>query len=159
MTGLKTTARILVAAFALGACSGMQLRSPIAPVSGPPSTFVQTTSDVRSARVIDVRDGLGKPAAFRAAKELLEQRSALDVNDPVAGFLMSPWQVGVTRDGAPELRYRTRIIIRFLGDEWKQVSVRAEANWKRGTDEWDVGYDTKALDDLVSELKTKIGKL
>ena len=158
MTDFKTTARIFLGALALGACSNLQLRSPIAPASGPPQTFVLTTSDVRSTRVIDVREGLGKPAAFRAASDLLAQRFAVDVSDQAAGFIMSAWLTGVTREGAPELRYRTRMIIRFLGDDWKQASVRAEANWKHGTDEWDVGYDAKALDDIVSELRTKIGK-
>ena len=159
MIDLRTTAQILLGTLALGACSSMRLRSPIAPVAGPPSTFTQTTSDVRSTRVIDVRDGLGKPAAFRAASELLVQRFAVDVSDSSAGFLMTRWETGVTREGTPELRYRTRMIVRFLGDDWKQVTVRAEANWKHGTDEWDVGYDAKALDDVVSELKTKIGKI
>jgi len=55
------------------------------------------------------------------------------------------------------LRYRVRIIIRFVGDDWKQVTVRAEANWQRG-DEWDIGYDSKALDDVATDLRTRIGK-
>jgi hypothetical protein len=51
-------------------------------------------------------------------------------------------------------------MIRFLGDEWKQVSVRAQANWQRvgANDEWDVGYDTQVLDDVSNELMVRIGK-
>ncbi|HMA24773.1 MAG TPA: hypothetical protein VKP00_12280, partial [Gemmatimonadaceae bacterium] len=76
------------------------------------------------------------------------------------GFLMTPWQASFVRDGTPDLRYRTRVMIRFLGDEWKQVSVRAQANWQRvGTgDEWDVGYDTQVLDDVSNDLVARIGK-
>jgi hypothetical protein len=158
MTDRKAASPLLFATLFAAACGGVQLRSPIAAAPGPPATFLQTTSDVRSTRVVDVREGLGKPAAFRAARDLLEQRFAIDVSDEKAGFLMTPWQTGVTREGAPELRYRTRMIIRFLGEDWKQASVRAEANWRRAPDEWDIGYDAKALDDVVSELKTKIGK-
>ena len=154
-----SVARSLTAAIALAGCSRMQIRSPIAPIPVvvPPATFVQTTSDVKSTRVIDVRDGLTKPVAFKAATDLLTQNYSVDVSDSRAGFLMTPWQAGTTREGAPDLRYRTRIVIRFLGDDWKQVTVRAEANWQR-LDEWDVGYDAKLLDDVASELRALIGR-
>jgi hypothetical protein len=152
---------MMLAALALSGCSHMQLRSPIAPVPVvvPPATFVQTTSDVKSTRVIDLRDGLTKTAAFKAASDLLTQISSSDfVSDPKAGFLMTPWSVGTTREGGPDLRYRTRIVIKFLGgDEWKQVTVRAEANWQR-LDEWDIGYDSKLLEDVSSDLRARIGR-
>src|SRR5215468_4582318 len=157
----------------LTACSHLPFRSPPPPPPAtkvaavepaptpvpppPPASFVATTSDVRSTRIIDVREGLTKVNAFRAATELLTQRYTVYVSDPRAGFLMTPWQPGSTPQGAPDLRYRTRIIIFFLGEEWKQVSVRAEANWQRG-DEWDTGFDAKLLEDVSSELKTRVGK-
>jgi hypothetical protein len=148
----------LLAVASVDACRGVQLRSPIAPTNGgPPSTFVQTTSDTRSTRVIGVRDGLSRTAAFRAASDLLGQKFSIDVSDAHAGFLMSSWQATSLREGAPDLRYRTRIIIRFVGDDGKQVSVRADANWQRG-DEWDIGYDDKLLDDVSNELAARIGK-
>lgn len=158
------------------ACSRMPFRSApppaptpttvpsvVAPAPAPaqpppaPATFVQTTSDVRATRVIDVRDGMVKANAFRAATDLLSQRFTIDVSDQRAGFLMTPWQAGSTPQGAPDLRYRTRVIIRFLGEEWKQVSVRADANWQKG-DEWDIGFDQKLLDEVETELKARIGK-
>jgi hypothetical protein len=149
--------RIFVVVLGLSGCGGVRLRSPIAPASGPPASFAATTSDVRATRLIDVRDGLTKPAAFRAATDLLTQRYSIDVSDQHAGFLMTPWQSSFMRDGVPDLRYRTRLVIRFLGDDWKQASVRSEANWQRA-EEWDVGYDAKMLDDVASDLKTRIGK-
>ena len=140
------------------ACGGVQIRSPIASAAGgPPSSFVQTTSDSRTTRVINVRDGLSKSSAFHAASDLLGQKYSIDVSDPRAGFLMTPWQGTALRDGVPDLRYRTRIIVRFVGDDWRQVSVRADANWQRG-DEWDIGYDDKVLDEISSELAARIGK-
>jgi len=154
----RHAARSLIAAIALSGCSRMQLRSPIAPipVAVPPTSFVQTTSDVKATRVIDVREGLAKAVAFKTASDLLAQNYSVDVSDPKAGFLMTPWQAGTTRDGAPDLSYRTRIIIRFLGEEWKQVTVRAEANWQR-IDGWDIGYDSKMLEDVSSDLRARIG--
>ena len=150
-------ALLLALAAPLHACSHFQLRSPITSVPGPPIAFVQTTSDVRLTRVIDVREDVTKTAAFKAASDLLTQHYSIDVEDSRAGFLMTPWQASLTRDGAPDLRYRTRVIIRFLGQDWKQVSVRAEANWQHG-DEWETGYDSRLLDDVIAELRTRIGK-
>jgi hypothetical protein len=142
----------------LHACSHLQFRSPITSVEGPPAAFVRTTSDVRLTRVIDLREDVPKTAAFKAASDLLIQHYSIDVEDSRAGFLMTPWQASLNRNGAPDLRYRTRIVIRFLGQDWKQVSVRAEANWQRG-DEWDTGFDSRLLDDVIAELRTKIGRI
>lgn len=151
--------RFLTAAacFALTACANVRFRSPIAPAASPPATFVATTSDTRTTRVIDVRDGLSKTAAFRAVSDFLSQKYAIDVSDAHAGFLMTPWQAPLIRDGVPDLRYRTRVITRFIGDDWKQLSVRVEANWQKG-DEWDVGYDSEMLEDVVVELRARVGK-
>jgi hypothetical protein len=147
----------LIAVIASSACHGVHLRSPIAPASGPPETFVQTSSDARATRVIELRDGTTKAAAFQAATDLLMKRFSIDVTDQHAGFLMTPWQASFVRNGAPDLHYRTRITIRFLGDDWKQVSVRADANWQRA-EEWDVGYDSKLLDDVSTDLQGRVGK-
>ena len=149
---------LLTTLAALTACSSMRIRSPIAPVAGPPPTFVLTTSDVRGSRLIDVRDGIAKPAAFRAVIDMVTQRYSVDVKDQEAGFVMSPWQASFMRDGAPDLRYRTRVMIRFLGDDWKQVSIRVQANWQRTGDEWDIGYDKHLLDEVGNDLQSRIGK-
>src|SRR5215212_216793 len=117
----------------LSACGGVRLQTGATP-SQPP-TFIATTSDTKSSRVIDVRDGITKAAAFKAASDMLIARFSVDVSDQRAGFLMTPWQASFIREGAPDLRYRMRIVIRFVGDDWKQATVRTEANWQRG-EEW-----------------------
>jgi hypothetical protein len=151
--------RPLVALVFAAGCSGVALRSPISTApsnGGPPQTFVTTTVDARMTRVIDVRDGLTKAQAFRAASDYLTQKFSIDVSDARAGFLMTAWQNNLVRGGAPELRYRTRLIIR-VSDDGKQASIRSEANWQHG-EEWDVGYDSQMLEDGVVELRTRIGK-
>ena len=124
---------------------------------GAPTTFVASTSDSKTTRIIVVRDGLTKSTLFRLAGEYLAQRYTIDVSDPNAGYLMTPWQATLSRDGVPELRYRTRIVLRFLGDDWKQLAVRAEANWLRG-EEWQVGYDSVLLDSVSAHLNQKLGR-
>lgn len=161
---------IVFVALALGACS----RTPAGPVTAPtptstapskpaappppPPTFVKTTSETRTTRLVDVREGMTKQQLFRTVSDWLAQKYSIDVSDPRAGFLMTPWQASYLRDGLPDLHYRTRVVIRFVGDSaWKQVSARAEANWQVG-DEWDIGYDQQLLEDVVVELRTRIGK-
>jgi hypothetical protein len=122
----------------------------------PPETFVQTTAEGRSTRVIDVRDGLSRPQAMRTLTETLEKRYVVDVVDPRAGFAMTAWRASLVRDGVPDLRYRTRISARFLGDDWRKLQLHGEANWARG-DEWDVGVDAPQLDSMTSELNAKLG--
>jgi hypothetical protein len=152
----------LLAATVPAACTRAHAREAPTPVvrpltSNPPSSFQETTSDARIGRVIDVREGLGKAAAFKAATEVLADVSSVDVSDQHAGFLMSPWQASVVRNGLPDVRYRTRVVIRFLGENWSQASVRAEANWQNG-DSWDVGVDNKLLARVSDELRERIGK-
>jgi hypothetical protein len=124
---------------------------------GPPSTFSRTTADLKVSRLIEVREGMSKTALFRAATEVLSSKYSVDVSDQKAGFLMTPWQASFSRAGMPDLRYRTRVVIRFVGEDWKQVLVRAEANWQRD-DEWDVGVDNSLLEEVASEVRTRIGK-
>jgi hypothetical protein len=126
--------------------------------SGAPVSFVRSTSDTRSTRLIDVRDGLTKPLAWRTALEVLGADHTVDVRDELAGFAMTPWEATVVRDGVPDLRYRTRVTLRFLGEEWKQLQVRADANWRSRGDEWDVGFDEVLLEKVTSDLQSRLGK-
>ena len=89
--------------------------------------------------------------------DALGQRFTLDVVDPRAGFAMTAWQATVLRDGVPDLRYRTKLTARFLGDDWRHVQLRDEANWQRG-EEWDVGYDVAQLDSVAADLRARLGK-
>ena len=124
---------------------------------GPPPTFSRTTADLKVSRLIDVREGISKTTLWRAANEVLSSKYSIDVSDQKAGFLMTPWQASFSRAGMPDLRYRTRVIIRFVGEDWKQVLVRAEANWQRD-DEWEIGVDNALLEDVSNDVKAKIGK-
>jgi hypothetical protein len=143
---------------ALAGCAGTRSAStaPTPLPENPPSTFMFTTSDARMTRVIDVRDGFTKAQVFKVASDYLTSKYSVDVSDLRAGFLMTPWQNSIVRAGAPDLRYRTRLIIRVTEDG-KQASIRSEANWQRG-ENWDIGYDAQMLEDAVIEMRTRVGK-
>jgi hypothetical protein len=122
-----------------------------------PSTFVRTTAEQPAMRSIDVREGLTHPQAMRALTDALSQRYVVDVVDPRAGFAMTTWQASGVRDGVPDLRYRTRITARFLGDDWRSLQVHSEARWAKGQ-EADIGYDSAQLDSVATDLRARIGK-
>lgn len=129
----------------------------VATPSVVPPSFVRTTAEAPATRVIDVRDGIPRSQAMRLLTDALGQRFTLDVVDLRAGFAMTSWQATLLREGVPDLRYRTRLTARFIGDDWRRLQLRDEANWQRG-EEWDVGYDVAQLDSVASDVRTKLGK-
>jgi hypothetical protein len=124
---------------------------------GPPSTFVKTTNESRLTRLIEVREAVAKPTLWRLLGEALGASHTIEVRDAQAGFMMTSWETTVVRDGVPDLRYRTRVVTRFLDDDWKQLQLRVEATWRSG-DELDVGTDQALLDRTLGELTAKLGK-
>ena len=123
----------------------------------PPASFVRSTAESQTTRVLDVRESSSRAALFHAATDVLSDRWTVDVSDARAGFLMTTWQASFARSGIPDLRYRTRIVVRFLPPEWKRMSVTAEANWQHG-DEWEVGYDRPLLEQVTTELQAAVGR-
>lgn len=147
---------VLAAALvALSACKS--LPASVGGGSGAPATFVNSVADNRATRTVDVREGLSHAQALRILSDALSQRFTVDVSDSRAGFAMTAWQASLVRGGVPDLRYRTRVSARFLGDDWRKVQVRSEANWARGN-EWDVGFDVAQLDSVSGDLRTKLGR-
>jgi hypothetical protein len=122
----------------------------------PPASFVPTTAELRATRLLEVRDGLTRGDAMKLVADALGRRYVVEVADPNAGFTMTAWRASMSRSGVPDLRYRTRLIARFLGDDWRRVQLRGEANWARG-DEWEIGYDAAQLDTASRELHERLG--
>jgi hypothetical protein len=127
------------------------------PQGAPPPSFVRTTAEAPAMRTIDVRDGLTHQQAMRLLIDALQQRFTIDVVDPRAGFAMTTWQASLMREGAPDLRYRSRVTARFIGDEWRSLQVLSEARWSHGA-EPDVGYDAAQLDSVAADLRTRFAR-
>lgn len=165
---MKFAALVLI--FGVAACGGMGKGSaPPTPAEAvaaatlmtanatAPATFVRSTAESQVTRSIDVRDGITHAQAMRTLVDALSQRYTVEVQDPRAGFAMTAWEASLLRDGVPDLRYRTRLTARFLGDDWKKLQLRHEANWAR-REEWDVGFDVAQLDSVTALVRTKLGR-
>jgi hypothetical protein len=125
--------------------------------AAPPATFVHSTAESRNTVVIDVREGLTRPVAMRILTDALGVNYTVEITDPRAGFVMTAWAASTAREGVPELRYRTRFVAQFTGDDWRKLQLRQEANWARGQ-EWEVGFDAAQLDSMSTELRSKLGR-
>jgi len=156
----------LLLACALIACTTSGSQGPSsstttspAPVQNPgaPATFVRSTAEAPAMRNIEVREGLTHQQAMRMLGEALSQRFVVDVVDQRAGFVMTTWQASLSRDGVPDLRYRTRFVARFV-DDWRALQLHSEARWAAHGDEADIGYDKAQLDSLAADLRVKVGK-
>jgi glucose/arabinose dehydrogenase len=161
--GMRFPPLLLACALTACATSGSQRPSTSsttsatpAPSSAAPASFVRTTAETPTIRNVEVRDGLTHQQAMRMLTDALAQRYVVDVVDPRAGFVMTTWQASVSRDGVPDLRYRTRFTARFV-DDWRSLQLRSEARLARG-DEADIGYDSALLDSLAADLRVKLGK-
>ena len=153
---MRTT--LLVAALVLATVSGCARGARgagVGPATGAPDSFLRLAPESQTSQTIDVREGLARAAAWRALTDFLAERHTIAVRDQAAGFAMTAWEASLTRDGVPDLRYRTRLVATYVGD-WRQLHVRAEASWKEG-DEWQFGIDRTLLASTVAELRTRVG--
>lgn len=149
---------LLVAAAALVAVSGCSrgIRGAgTGPAPGAPASFLRLGTEAQTAQTIAVRNGLSRAAAWKAVTDALSERHTIAVRDQNAGFAMTAWEASLIRDGVPDLRYRTRLIVTYLGD-WSQLQVRSEASWKDG-DAWQVGVDRELLARTVADLQGRVG--
>jgi hypothetical protein len=145
--------RLPLLLLSLAACSSLPSHPSDDP--SPPPSFVRTTAELRATRMVEVREGLAKPQALRLVIEGFEPRYVVEIQDPRVGFVMTAWQSSLVRDGVPDLRYRTRLTARFIGEDWRRLQLRAEAHWARG-DEWEIGYDVAQLDTAARELRARL---
>lgn len=144
--------------FALPACASFRT-APAGPaaVGGAPESFVRLATEAQTSRTIAVPPSLGNAGAWRALNAYLAERYTIAARDQESGFAMTAWEATLSREGAPDLRYRTRLIFTFLGEEWTQLHIRAEANWREG-DQWQIGYDRVLLDRVAAELQARLAR-
>lgn len=93
---------------------------------------------------------------MRTLTDVLAQHFTVDVVDARAGFVMTAWDASLMHEGVPDLRYRTRFVARFLGDNWRKLQLHQDANWANG-EGWDVGYDAAQMETISNELRAKLG--
>lgn len=124
-----------------------------------PKTFVKTYDEPGVWKAIEIRDDLSKDDMWRMTIDTLSQRHDLEVLEKESGYVRTSWKYTyITPFGAISEQYRSRIVVKFLGGDWKTAQVKCESNWleKRG---WIMGYDTRILEDIYGDLQGKMGRV
>ncbi len=125
----------------------------------PPKTFIKTFDEPGIWKAVELREGLGKDEVWRLVVDTLSQRYDLEVLQKESGYIRTSWQYTiVTPRGRISPEYRSRIVIKFLGDDWKTAQVKCESNWYEEGG-WVMGYDTRILEDVYGDLQGKIGRV
>lgn len=151
------TAMLLATAVSTTGCATVS-RTVRGTESVAPQSFVRLAAESDVQRTVAVRSGLSQTTAFRTAVDYLTSKGyTIEARDQSGGFVMTGWQATLARDGVPDLRYRTRLLLKFIGDDWAQLQLRAEANWRNG-DEWQMGVDRALMSEIASELESRLGR-
>jgi len=104
-----------------------------------------------------LRQGLSFDQAFREAVFVLSRHGfEPEMMQPEAGYIRTRWNTTWINDGKNQDKYRVRILITFNPSR-TQLIVSAPAEYSTGGEKWEVGYDTKAIETLRTDLTQSIG--
>jgi len=139
----------VVAMIGISACSHLP----------PPATFIVTYDEPGTWKTIEVRDGLTKENLWRKVVDGLTQKFDLEMLDKEAGYIRTTWKYTYVVDSRLVDRYRSRIIVKFLGEGWGRVQIKCEAHWMERDSGWVMGYDMRLLEDAFGDIQGRIGRL
>lgn len=108
---------------------------------------------------IEIRDGLEKNDLWRVVVDAVSQQFDLEVLDKESGYMRSSWKYSSIGRGDRADSYGNRISIKFLGDDWKTLQLKCEAQWYDPKEGWISGYDTRFLKDVYSQLQGRVGRI
>ena len=121
--------------------------------SRTPKSFVKGSG---GETMILLRQGLSFDQAFREVIFILSRHGfEPEMMQPEAGYIRTRWNTTWV-SGKTGGEYRVRILINFNPSR-TQLIVSAPAEYSTGGDKWVVGYDTKAIEILRTDLTQSIG--
>lgn len=123
----------------------------------PPTTFIKTFDTSSNWRSIEVREELERAQIWTIMVDTLSQTYDLEVINDSAGYIRTSWKYTYIKNGNVISNYRSRIVVKAV-DNWAQVQVKCESNWL-SEEGWEVGYDSRLLEDAYGDLQGKIGRV
>lgn len=129
-----------------------------------PDTFIRTYDEPGVWKSIEVKEGMSKDELWRTVVDAISQKFDLEVIEKESGYLRTSWKFTYIesdfRGGRASDRYRSRIILKFTGENWKILRVKCESHWlDSGRSSWIVGYDTLLLEDVFGDLQGRLGRV
>lgn len=124
----------------------------------PPNTFVRTYDEPGMWKSVEVREGLEQIKLWRTVVDTLTRKYDLEVIDRESGYVRTSWKHTYVVQGAVSERYRSRIVLKFVGEKWEQLQIKCESNWLAQSG-WMLGYDTRLLEDVFGDIQGRIGRI
>jgi hypothetical protein len=127
-----------------------------------PSTFVETHDEVGVWKSIQLHGNYGmfrnrNREVWRRVIDILSEKYDLEVLDRTSGYIRTSWKYLLDRDDSDK-KYRSRVIIKMLGNIWHTAKLKTEAQWfDDGNDSWITGYDSVILEEIYKDVQGRIG--
>ena len=118
-----------------------------------PKTFVKTMEPTWAG--VELRDDVTYDKAWNTIVDTLVRRFDLEVLEKSDGYLRTNWLY--TWTGKVSENYRVRVAVKFSPDHEK-CDIKSEAEYFRPGSGWVMGYDTRLLATIKSDIMGSIGR-
>ncbi len=123
-----------------------------------PPTFVESHDEAGAWKSIYLHNRYGiftdkNQEVWRRVVDVLSEKYDLEVLDRTSGYIRTSWKYMSPED---DNKYRSRVIIKMLGNVWHTTKLKTEAQLFEG-DVWITGYDTAILEEIYKDLQGRIG--
>lgn len=118
-----------------------------------PRTFVKTMEP--SWASVEVRSEVPYEKSWPAVVDMLVRRFDIETMSKEDGYLRTTWLY--TWTGKVKENYRVRVTVKFNQDRTK-CDIKSEAEYDSPGRGWVMGYDTRLLETLKTDLMGTIGR-
>lgn len=132
--------------------------------SNPPATFVEAQDEGGVWKSIRLHSNYGlfrnkNQEVWNRIFDVLSKRAyRLEERDPISGYIRTSWKNMLLADDKEDKKYRSRIIVKMLGNVWHTAQVKIEVQWRDNhKDAWITGYDSALVEDIYNDLQGRIG--
>ena len=126
----------------------------VAGCATPPVSWEATVNP--TWRTIEVNEDLEFEDAWHSLSDMLLKKGFdFEQLDKLNGYAQTHWSYTTT--GVKREDYRVKVTIKFAGKAKDQVEIKTTAEFG-GDGDWRLGTDHKLLDEVLTEVKGKIGR-
>ena len=130
---------------------------------GPPITFIRTVDESSVWKSIEIREDIeiDKDFLWRTVVDALSHKFDLEVLTKESGYLRTSWKYVyiLPNNQTVSDRYRSRIILKFSGENWSLLQMKSESHWLEPGKGWIIGYDTQLLEDVYGDLQGRLSRV
>ena len=120
-----------------------------------PKTFIKAIEPGWNS--VELREGLTYEEAWQSVVDVLAKKFEIAIMSKDGGYIRTSWIYTWWKEGELTSNYKVRVIIKFSPDK-KKIDLKTEAQYKNRSGEWIMGYDTRLLSTIKSDIMGIIGR-